>query len=185
MTRGPGSGSRISVLNGIRTTLGSLRGFDCLLGDSRDTPVPDPLGTGGGGRARSLYATPPSPPHPAAEHGALPRPPHPPPPQPASPPQRAARDPLPPSPLLAQPAARRQACPPWPADAAGCALHAWPADMQSRRDSHRAPPGRPVSLKIGPQIKSNQIPPPPPPRPSSRPPPNCPPPPSPPPSFDR
>ena len=33
----------------------------------------------------------------------------------------------------------------------------WPADMQSRRDSHRAPPGRPVSLKIGPQIKSNQI----------------------------
>ena len=29
--------------------------------------------------------------------------------------------------------------------------------MQSRRDSHQAPPRRPVSLKIGPQIKSNQI----------------------------
>ena len=49
----------------------------------------------------------------------------------------------------------------------------WPADMQSRRDSHRAPPRRPVSLKIGPQIKSNQIPPPlPPPAQASR----CPPP---------
>ena len=54
--------------------------------------------------------------------------------------------------------ARRQACPPpRPADAAVCAQHAWPADMQSHRDSHRAPPRRPVSLKIGPQIKSNQI----------------------------
>ena len=48
--------------------------------------------------------------------------------------------------------------PPQPAAAAGGAQDAWPADMQSRRDSHRAPPGRPVSLKIGLQIKSNQIP---------------------------
>ena len=47
--------------------------------------------------------------------------------------------------------------PPRSAGAAGSALHAWPADMQSRRDSHRAPPRRPMSLKIGPQIKSNQI----------------------------
>ena len=62
------------------------------------------------------------------------------------------------TPLPAQPAARRRACPPpQPAAAAGGAQHAWPADMQSRRDSHRAPPGRPVSLKIGLQIKSNQI----------------------------
>ena len=47
----------------------------------------------------------------------------------------------------------------------GCA-HAWPADMQSRRESHRASLRRPVSLKIGPQIKSNQnqIPDPPPPQ---------------------
>ena len=44
--------------------------------------------------------------------------------------------------------------------AGGGAQHAWSADMHSRRDSHRAPPGRPVSLKIGLQIKSNQIPPP-------------------------
>ena len=48
--------------------------------------------------------------------------------------------------------------PPPPAAAARCALHAWPADMQSCRDSHRAPPGRPVSLKIGPQIKSTPSP---------------------------
>ena len=99
----------------------------------------------------------PAPPRPVAEHGALPRPPHPPPPSLPPPPsgRRATSSPLP---LLAQPAARRQACPPWPADAAGCAPHARPADMQSRRDSHRAPPGRPVSLKIGPQIKSNPYP---------------------------
>ena len=77
--------------------------------------------------------------------------------------------PAPPTP--GHPAARRQACPHRPTGAAGSALHAWPSDMQSCRDSHRAPPRRPVILKIGPQIKSNQIlPPTPPPRP------NCPPP---------
>ena len=47
--------------------------------------------------------------------------------------------------------------PPGPRAWTGSASHAWPADMQSGRDSHRAPPRRPVSLKIGPQIKSNQI----------------------------
>ena len=30
---------------------------------------------------------------------------------------------------------------------------AWPADMQSRQGRHHAPPGRPVSLKISPQIQ--------------------------------
>ena len=71
---------------------------------------------------------------------------------------------LPPGPLPAQPAAQRRARPPTqPAAAGGGAQHAWSADMHSRRDSHRAPPGRPVSLKIGLQIKSNQIPPPSPP----------------------
>ena len=104
----------------------------------------------------------PCPPRPAAVRGALtwPRTPPPrptPPPQPVTPPQREVRDLLPPPPLLTQPAARRLACPTQPADAARCAPHAWSADMQSRRDSHRAPPKRPVSLKIGPQIKSNQI----------------------------
>ena len=56
-----------------------------------------------------------------------------------------------------QPAAWRQACPPPPprADADGHCMHGQP--LCSRRDSHRAPPRRPVSLKIGPQIKSNQI----------------------------
>ena len=49
------------------------------------------------------------------------------------------------------------ATPPGPRARTGHALHAWPANMQGRRDSHRAPPKRPVSLKIGPQIKSNQI----------------------------
>ena len=92
------------------------------------------------------HAPPPStrpyPPPSADAHGAPPSPP----PLPSLPP------------CLTRPAARRQACPPGPADAAGCAQHAWPADMQSRRDSHRAPPRRPVSLKIGPQIKSNQTP---------------------------
>ena len=74
------------------------------------------------------------------------------------------------------------ACPPGPRAQTGRAWHAWPADMQSRRDSHRAPPqaacepqGRPSN-----QIKSNPPanPPPPPPtlQPTPPPPPNCPPP---------
>ena len=33
----------------------------------------------------------------------------------------------------------------------------WPADMQSRWNSHRAPPRRPVSLKIGPQINCGAL----------------------------
>ena len=71
-----------------------------------------------------------------------------------------------PSPLLTPPAARRHASPPpppRPADAAGCALHAWPADLQSRRDSHRAPPKAACEPQDRPsnQIKSNQIVPPP------------------------
>ena len=49
--------------------------------------------------------------------------------------------------------------PPGPRTRTGCAWHAWPANMQSRQGSHRAPPRRPLSLKIGPQIKSNHIPP--------------------------
>ena len=65
----------------------------------------------------------------------------------------------PPFPPPSLPEAWREACPPPPGPwtRTGCAPHAWPADMQSRQDSHRAPPRRPVSLKIGPQIKSNQI----------------------------
>ena len=44
--------------------------------------------------------------------------------------------PCPPPPT--HPTARRQACPPSPrpAGAARSAMHAWPADMHSRRDSH-------------------------------------------------
>ena len=40
-----------------------------------------------------------------------------------------------------------------------CALHAWPADMQRCGKAIVRPPRCPVSLKISPQIKSNQIPP--------------------------
>ena len=50
-----------------------------------------------------------------------------------------------------------QHAPPRPTDAAGNTLHVWLADMQSRRRSHRAPSRRPMSPKVGPQIKSNQI----------------------------
>ena len=84
----------------------------------------------------------------------------PPPLPPLPPPQHDARVSLPPPPSSTNPrhGDRPAPPPPRPADAAGCALHAWQADMQSRRDSHRAPPRRPVSLKIGPQIKSNQPP---------------------------
>ena len=85
-----------------------------------------------------------------APDGHPPRPPCPP-PLPPPPPSRMRVPP----PLLTQPVAQRQACP--PARGRGCALHAWPADMQSHRDSHQAPPKRPVSLKVGPQITSNQI----------------------------
>ena len=98
----------------------------------------------------------PPPPPPASNRAWGPAEASAPPPPPSG--RRATSSPLP---LLAQPAARRQACPPppppRPTDAIGCARHAWPADMQSRRDSHRAPPRWPVSLTIGPQIKSNQI----------------------------
>ena len=103
----------------------------------RASPHPGLQAPGGG----------PAPPRPAAERGALPSPPPP-------PPQRAARDLLPPPP----PRPTRGTAtglpppPPRPADAAGCAPHAWPADMQSRRDSHRAPPQD--------RIKSDQPPPP-------------------------
>ena len=45
-----------------------------------------------------------------------------------------------------------------PVGSASSALHAWPANMQSRRESQRVPRRRPVILKSGPQIKSNQIP---------------------------
>ena len=64
--------------------------------------------------------------------------------------------------------ARRQASPTQPAGAAGSAQHVSPADMLSRGDSHRALLRRPLSLKIVPQIKSNQIPEPPLPYPPSQ-----------------
>ena len=101
------------------------------------------------------------PPHLAAVHGALPKPPPPPPPHACDLPpsrMRASPSPLPPPhPTRGTATGLPPPPPPRPAVAARCALHAWPADMQSRRDSHRAPPRRPVSLRIGPQIKSNQI----------------------------
>ena len=101
----------------------------------------------GSGRAREARRPPP--PHAAGPHSP-------------PPPRIERRSASSPHPLPAQLAARRQACPPppptpQPAAAAGCAPHAWPADMQSSRDSHRARPRRLVSLKISPQIKSNQI----------------------------
>ena len=116
--------------------------------------------------------SPHTPPHPTPPHPTPPTPSLLTPPHPSSP----HRDPpSPPSPPLPPPPPRPSrgtaiGLPPRPADAAGSALHAWPADMQSRRDSHRAPPRRPVSLKIGPQIKSNPYPPHPyPPHPTSHP----------------
>ena len=60
-----------------------------------------------------------------------------------------------PPPLPARGAGWPAPPPPGPRMQTGRASHAWPADMQSRGESHRAPPRRPVSLKIGPQIKSN------------------------------
>ena len=99
--------------------------------------------TSGDGARRPSPPLPPAPPHP--------------PPPPASPPNpRHDGEPAPP-----------------PARGGGWGRAAcMAADMQSCRDSHRAPPGRPVSLKIGLQIKSNQIksPLPPPPTPPTSPP---------------
>ena len=85
----------------------------------------------------------------------------PPPPQPRLPSQLGTRASLT-SPFFTEPAAWRQTCPPPPPPPGartrkGSAPHAWPVDMQSCRHSHRVPPKRPVSLGIGPQIKSNQI----------------------------
>ena len=77
-------------------------------------------------------------------------------PRPPFPPLAAECARRPPPPLLTQPEAWRQSFPPQgPQTQTGSALHAWPADMQSHRDSHKAPPRRPVSLKIA--LRSNQI----------------------------
>ena len=110
---------------------------------------------------------PPRPPPPARRAGERGRRGHRPPPPPGrrvcAPPRGPAAtgrcDPPPPPPRPTRGTeASLPPTPPQPAAAAGGAQHAWPADMQSRRDSHQASPGRPVSLKIGLQIKSNQIP---------------------------
>ena len=50
------------------------------------------------------------------------------------------------------------ACPPpWPAWADGVCIIRMAGRYAESSGSHRAPPRRPVSLKMGPQIKSNQI----------------------------
>ena len=101
---------------------GSSCGRFCSAAGCRSSFTPPDLGV------RALEGHPPRPP--------CPSPPVPPlaPPAPAHPPPSRMRvSPYPP-PLLIQPAA--QACRPRPADADGCALHAWLANMQSHQDSH-------------------------------------------------